>query len=29
MIDDAAKIVSTCEACQKFSHQSKSPAQPS
>jgi hypothetical protein len=29
MIDDAAKPVSTCEACQKFSHRSKSPAQPS
>jgi hypothetical protein len=29
MIDDAAKLVSTCEACQKFSHRSKSPTQPS
>jgi hypothetical protein len=29
MIDDAAKLVSTCEACQKFSHRSKAPAQPS
>jgi hypothetical protein len=27
MIDDATKIVSTCEACQKFSHRSKSPTQ--
>jgi hypothetical protein len=26
MIDDASKLVSTCEACQKFSHRSKSPA---
>jgi hypothetical protein len=29
MIDDATKLVSTYEACQKFSHRSKSPAQPS
>jgi hypothetical protein len=29
MINDAAKLVSTYEACQKFSHQSKSPTQPS
>jgi hypothetical protein len=29
MIDDAAKLVWTCEAYQKNSHQSKSPAQPS
>jgi hypothetical protein len=29
MIDDVAKQVSTCKACQKFSHRSKSPAQPS
>jgi hypothetical protein len=29
MIDGAAKLVSTCKACQKFSHRSKSPAQPS
>jgi hypothetical protein len=29
IIDDAAKLVSTCEVCQKFSHRSKSPAQPS
>jgi hypothetical protein len=29
MIDDASKLVSTCEACQKKIHQSKSPAQPS
>jgi hypothetical protein len=29
MIDDAAKLVSTCEGCQKFSHRSKAPAQPS
>jgi hypothetical protein len=29
MIDDAAKLVSTCEACQKNSHRSKSPALPS
>jgi hypothetical protein len=28
MIDDAAKLVATCEACQKFSHRSKAPAQP-
>jgi hypothetical protein len=25
MIDDATKLVSTCEACQKFSHRSKAP----
>jgi hypothetical protein len=29
MIDDATKLVSTCKACQKFSHRSKSPTQPS
>jgi ribonuclease HI len=29
MIDDAAKLVSTCEACQKFSHRSRAPEQPS
>jgi hypothetical protein len=29
MIDDAAKLVTTCEACQKFSHRYKAPAQPS
>jgi hypothetical protein len=29
MINDVAKLVSTYEACQKFSHRSKSPAQPS
>jgi hypothetical protein len=29
MIDDAAKLVSTCEACQKFSHRSRTPTQPS
>jgi hypothetical protein len=29
MINDAAKQVSTCEACQKFSHRSKSRTQPS
>jgi hypothetical protein len=29
MIDDATKLVSTCEACQKFSHHSKAPPQPS
>jgi hypothetical protein len=28
MIDDATKLVSTCEAYQKFSHQLKAPAQP-
>jgi hypothetical protein len=28
MIDDASKLVSTCEAYQKFPHRSKSPAQP-
>jgi hypothetical protein len=27
MIDDAAKLVSTCEACQKISYHSKSLAQ--
>jgi hypothetical protein len=26
MIGDVAKLVSTCEACQKFSHKSKAPA---
>jgi hypothetical protein len=29
MIDDDAKLVTTCEACQKFSHRYKTPAQPS
>jgi hypothetical protein len=29
MIDDVAKLVSTCEAYQKISHHSKSPVQPS
>jgi hypothetical protein len=29
MIDDAAKLVATCEACQKFSHRCRAPAQPS
>jgi hypothetical protein len=29
VIDDAAKLVSTCEACQKFSRKSKALAQPS
>jgi hypothetical protein len=29
MIDDVAKLVTTCEACQKFSHRCKAPAQPS
>jgi hypothetical protein len=29
MIDDAAKLASTHKACQKFSHQSKCPTQPS
>jgi hypothetical protein len=29
VIDDISKIVTTCEACQKFSHQSKAPSQPS
>jgi hypothetical protein len=29
MIDDAAKIVVTCEAYQKFSHRCRAPAQPS
>jgi hypothetical protein len=28
VIDDAAKLVSTCKACQKFSCKSKAPAQP-
>jgi hypothetical protein len=28
MIDDAAKLVSTCEACQRFSRKMKAPAQP-
>jgi hypothetical protein len=28
IIDDVAKLVSMCEACQKFSHRSKAPAQP-
>jgi hypothetical protein len=29
MIDDAAKLVATCEAYQKFSHHYRAPAQPS
>jgi hypothetical protein len=29
IIDDSAKLVATCEACQKFSHRSKAPAHPS
>jgi hypothetical protein len=29
MIDDIAKLVTTCEACQKFSHRCKAPAQSS
>jgi hypothetical protein len=29
MIDDAAKLVATCEACKKFSHRYRAPAQPS
>jgi hypothetical protein len=29
MIDDVAKLVSTCEACQKFSHHSRAPIRPS
>jgi hypothetical protein len=29
MIDDATKLVATCEACQKFSHHSKARTQPS
>jgi ribonuclease HI len=29
MIDDTTKLVSTCEACQKFSHRCRAPAQPS
>jgi hypothetical protein len=28
MIDDAAKVVSTCEACQRFSRKMKAQAQP-
>jgi hypothetical protein len=28
-IDDVAKLVSTCEACQKFSHRCRAPTQPS
>jgi hypothetical protein len=28
MINDATKLVSTCEACQRFSHKTKTPAQP-
>jgi hypothetical protein len=28
MIDNAAKLVSTCEACQRFSRKMKAPAQP-
>jgi hypothetical protein len=27
VIDNAAKLISTCEACQKFSHKTKAPAQ--
>jgi hypothetical protein len=29
MIDDRAKLVATCEACQKFSHHCRAPTQPS
>jgi hypothetical protein len=29
VIDDAAKLAATCEACQKFSHRSKALTQPS
>jgi hypothetical protein len=29
MIDDTTKLIAMCEACQKFSHRSKAPAQPS
>jgi hypothetical protein len=29
MIDDATKLVATCEACQKFSNSCRAPAQPS
>jgi hypothetical protein len=29
MIDDASKLVTTCQACQKFSPNSKAPTQPS
>jgi hypothetical protein len=29
MIDDVAKLVATCEACQKFFHCCRAPAQPS
>jgi hypothetical protein len=28
VIDDTVKLVSTCEACQKFPHKMKAPAQP-
>jgi hypothetical protein len=28
MIDDVAKLVSTCEACQRFSRKMKTPMQP-
>jgi hypothetical protein len=28
MIDDAVKLVSTCEACQRFSQKMKAPIQP-
>jgi hypothetical protein len=28
VIYDAVKLVSTCQACQKFSHKTKAPAQP-
>jgi hypothetical protein len=28
IIDNAAKLVSTCKACQRFSHKTKAPAQP-
>jgi hypothetical protein len=29
MIDDATKLVATCEACQKFSHRCRAPTQSS
>jgi hypothetical protein len=29
MIDEAARLVATCEACQKFSHRCRAPAEPS
>jgi hypothetical protein len=28
MIDNSTKLVATCEACQKFSHRCRAPAQP-